>query len=423
MKYLIQVDPTDSQLAALHDITTKFLYMSGGYGSGKTYCLVLKMFQLMDANPGIPGGLLCPTMKMFKRDVLPTIRDICGANGIPFRYSAVAGELFFPATGTTVYVFHAEDHGLSIRGPNLGWALVNEASLCSWLSIKALFGRVRLKNAPVRQIFMSGTPEEFNWVYQFFVDATVQEMQTRRIIYASTRANRHLADDYVGMLEGSYDSIAKQQYVDGLFIPRTGNRFLHTFNRHRHVTDYAVRVLDAPVWVKVDFNVNPMVATLSSYVPDSRVPLRMFDEICISGADSYLLAKELKDRIGMNYKKAVLFPDPAGKARKTSAKDLISDIGILAGAGFEDIRFKSHIVVKDTYFAANNLLDKNMVAINPKCREFIADAEQVKLKDGAFEMEKKDPKRTHALDGFKNMADYMFPAVKSYSEVNERRIR
>lgn len=429
MKRNIIFDTTPAQLAAMHDIVSKFLYMSGGYGSGKTYCLVMKCFQMMDLNPGVPGALLAPTTKMFKRDVLPTFREIAGNHGITFRWSSASGELYFPETDSIIYVYHAEDDGDSIAGANVGWAAANEASLCSWLAVKALFGRVRVKRCKHPQIFMSGTPAEFNWVYKFFIEdpgipGRMDRFKGRRIIYSSSRANKHTADWYVDMLENSYDELARQQFVEGLFIPRTGNRFLHRFNRHKHVTDYAVRVMGAQTWVQVDFNVNPMVATIASYVPDSKVPLRIFDEIAIKGADTYELGNVLKERIGMDWRKAVLFPDPAGKARKTSARNLISDIGILEDQGFQDIRYKKHLSVKDCYFAANNLFDKNQVAVHPKCKELIADAEQVKLKEGAFEMEKqKDPQRTHALDGFKNMADYMFPAVKSYSEVVERRIR
>jgi hypothetical protein len=420
MKQSILVDPNYAQSQVLADTVSKFLYMSGGYGSGKTYALVLKLFQLMNLNPKVPGGLLCPNMKMFKRDVLPTIRQIAGESDIQFRYARQEAELYFPATESTVYVYHATDDGESIAGSNLGWALVNEASLCSWMAIKALMGRMRLRRTKVPQMFMSGTPEEFNWVYEFFIE---KPKEGRKIIYASSRDNPHTADWYVDMLDESYDEIARQQYVDGLFIPRAGNRFLHTFNRHKHVTDYAVRVIGAPVWVQVDFNVNPMVATIASYVPESKVKLRIFDEISMAGADTYSLCDMLKDKIGERWRGATIFPDPAGKARKTSAKDLISDIKIMQDAGFSDIRFKNQLSVKDCYFAANNLIDKGMVAVHPKCRELIADAEQVKVKDGAFEMDKANPRRTHALDGFKNMADYMFPVTKSYSEVSNKIIR
>lgn len=420
MKQRISVDLLPPQLECFGDLVSRFLYLSGGYGSGKTFMLVVKMLQLMDANRGLPGGLLGPNTKMIKRDVIPTIKNICGDNYVQFRHNKSEGELFFPATNSTVYIFHAEDDGESIAGPNLAWGVVNEASLCSWEAFRAFVGRIRLKGAPFPQIFASGTPEEFNWVYEFFIEKAQAD---RRIVYANSRKNPHVASWYINMLESSYDAIARQQYVDGLYVPRTGNRFLHTFNRHRHVSDHAVRVLGAQVWAMVDFNVNPMVATIASYVPDSRVKIRIFDEIAIPSADTYLLADTLADRIGSGWKNATIFPDPAGNQRKTSAQDLITDIQILKQKGFRDIRYKNQIVLKDTYFAANNLFDKTMVAVHPKCKELIADFEQVKVKDGAFEMDKAKPNRTHALDGFKNMADYMFPVAKSYSEITSKVIR
>lgn len=420
MRHNVLFDPSVAQAQFCTDYYTRFLYMSGGYGSGKTYALVMKMLILMDKNPGIPGGCLCPTTKSFKRDVLPTIRQICGESGIEFYWKSQAGELYFPATQSTVFVYHAEDNGASIAGANLGWFVINEASLCSWEAVKAAFARVRVKRVPFPQIAMSGTPAEFNWVYQYFVEDAKPD---RRIIFGSSKANKHTASWYVQMLEDSYDDIARQQYVDGLFIPRTGNRFLHKFNRHMHVTELATRVTGADVLVKVDFNVNPMVATLSSWIPRSKVPIRMFEEIRLSGADTYQLCGTLADVLGGGWERSIVFPDPAGNARKTSAKDLITDIKIMKDFGFTDLRFKNRPVLKEGYFSSNNLFDKNMVAIHPKCKGFIADAEQVKLKQGLFEMDKADPERTHGLDGFKNMAEMMFPVVKSYSEVVNRVIR
>lgn len=422
MKRGIKFHPLLGQAAAMNDVVSRFLYLSGGYGSGKTHCLVMKMFQLMDLNGSLPGGIVAPTTKMFQRDVLPTIRTVCAENGISFRWLSSAGELYFPATKTTVYVFHGQDDGDSIAGPNLAWMLINEASKCSWLTVKAAFARVRLKFAPCPQIFMSGTPEEFNWVYERLIENPIT---SSRMVYANTRDNVHTGDWYVQMLVDSFDAVARQQYVDGLYVPRTGNRFLHAFNRHQHVNDLAVRVNDAQVFVKIDFNVNPMAATLSCYVPWSRVKLRTFDEIKIAGADTYDLCAAIKEKVGPTWRKAKLFPDPAGVKTTTNARDMMSDIKILKQEGFpeENIHYKKQISVKDCYFAINNLFDKGAWAVHPKCKEFISDAEQVKVIDGAFKMDKTNLQRTHWLDGAKNMADYMFPVVKSYSEVTSRQIR
>lgn len=382
----------------------------------------MKMLKLMSLNWGLPGGLTSPTTKMLKRDVIPTFREIAAESGIQFRYKAQDGELHFPETNSIIYLYHGEDDGASIGGANLAFMGINEASRCSWNVAQAAFARVRIRTAPNPQVVMSGTPEEFNWVYKRFIE---NPMTNSRIIYGNTREAHHLGDWYVNMLMDSYDEVTLQQYLEGQYVPRTGNRFLHKFDRFKHMTEKAVRILDADIWVNVDFNVNPMAATLCSYVPDSRVPIRMFDEIKIAGADTYELANAIKDKIGTKWKEAYIFPDPAGTARKTSSRDLKSDIKILQEAGFQEdrIKYKKQVVLKDCYFAANNLFDKMRVAVHPKCKEFISDAEQVKVKDGAFEMIKSDVARTHWADGFKNMADYMFPVTKSYSEVASRRIR
>ena len=72
-----------------HDSMSPKVYLSAGFGAGKTYALVMKLFQLMNLNRGLPGGLLCPDLKMYKRDVLPTIRDISSASGIKYKYNKV----------------------------------------------------------------------------------------------------------------------------------------------------------------------------------------------------------------------------------------------------------------------------------------------------------------------------------------------
>lgn len=418
----IAFEPLVHQKQFMDDLQTKFLYMSGGYGSGKTYALCMKLLQLMSLNYGLPGGLTAPNTKMLKRDVIPTFREICGEHGIQFKYNKADGELHFPETKTVIYLYHGEDDGASIGGANLAFMGINEASRCSWNTAQAAFARVRLKNAPCPQIPMSGTPEEFNWVYKKLIE---NPMNGSRMIYGNSRDNFHTGDWYVDMLVDSYDEQARQQYVEGKYMPRTGNRFLHSFDRFKHMTEKAERVPGAEVWVCVDFNVHPMAATLISYVPASRVKLRVFDEIRIAGADTYELADAIKDKVGDKWKEAHLYPDPAGTARKTSSRDLQSDIKILGSEGFQvdHIHYKNKIVLKDTYHAANNLFDKMSVAVHPRCKEFVSDAEQCKLKEGAFEMFKGDLQRTHWLDGFKNMADYMFPVVKSYTEIANRRIR
>ena len=66
----IRYDRTDMpHQEEFHQAMDPKVYMSSGFGGGKTYSLVMKMFQLMHLNRGCPGGFLSPTYKMYKREI------------------------------------------------------------------------------------------------------------------------------------------------------------------------------------------------------------------------------------------------------------------------------------------------------------------------------------------------------------------
>ena len=177
------------------------VYLSAGYGAGKTYSLMMHLFILMMRNPGLPGGILCPSIKMFKRDILPTIEEICLDNRIPYRLHKTDLTFFFPLTQSRIYIFHAEDHGRSIKGPNLAFGLINEVTLCSKGSFNVFLSRIRMKKAKFKQLAMSGTPESFNWVYEYFIEEPRDDTD---VIFGNVRQNTYISDDYVQTLIDSY---------------------------------------------------------------------------------------------------------------------------------------------------------------------------------------------------------------------------
>jgi hypothetical protein len=402
------------------------VYLSTGYGGGKTYSLVMKGFELMNVNAGLPGGLLCPNFKMYKRDVLPTIRQICSSNRIPYKYNKSDFLWFFPDTQSSLYVFHAEDDGASIRGPNLAFGLINEVTLVSKEAYDAFLARIRLKMARRLQIAMSGTPEGFNWNYEYFVEVPRADTD---LIFGDARSNVHVASTYFKRLEDSYDPLMQEQYIAGKFVNLKGRRCAWAFDRFKHTRDDVEKIPGLPVLVSLDFNVAPMAATLWNRVPYGMDPrtghalgstLRAFDEICLESSDTYDLSEVLKEKTIGDH--VVIYPDPAGGARSTKSK--VTDLQILKLNGFENLRFKTQISVRDCLNALNNLLSKDHVVLNSKrCRQSIADLEQCSFKAGdSFEIDKSNSKRTHWLDGIKNMIDYEFP-IKGRGSFREERIR
>jgi len=410
----IAYEPFTYQVPFQNSLKSKVL-LSTGWGGGKTYSLIMKMFKLMDQNPGFPGGLLVPTLKMYKRDVLPTIREICRDNGIQPHYNKTDHIWNFKETKSTIYVFHSEDDGNSIKGPNLAWFIVNEITLCSKMAFLAAIGRIRIKDAKVRQIAASGSPEGFNWCYEYFIETPREDTD---LIFGDMRDNVHISDSYVGMLQESYDPLMQKQYIEGQYVNLSKKACAYAFDRKKHTAPDIDKVENYPVWVSLDFNVTPMAATLWNRVPftekhrkgwiEWRHELRAFDEICLESSNTYELAEVLKSKIELD-DEVIVYPDPTGIARSTQSRGL-SDIAILRNAGFKNVRYKPRISVRDCLNALNAKLAQDRIIINSKrCRNLIADLEQCVFRGGTFEIDKTNLKRSHWLDGMKNMIDYEFP--------------
>lgn len=397
----------------------EFLGLFTGYGGGKTHSLVMKMFELMSINRGLAGGLLCPTIKMYKRDVLPTMYEIAQSNDVLFRYNKSESSWIFPETGATVFVFHSEDDGASIRGPNLAWGAANEITLCSQMAWRAFLARVRHGKATRPQKIFSGTPEGFNWVYEDLVE---KQKKNTRIIFGSAVENPYLHGSYFDTLRDQYDPMMQKQYIDGQFVNLKGNRAAWAFDRKKHTRKGVTRIKELPVVVMLDFNVSPMAATLANVVKgvhpttgERMHKIRCFKSMRLEGSNTEAFCRALKAELWTEWDgqrklgEAEIYPDPAGNARTT--KSNYSDFDILRREGFTNLKYLTVISVKDALNSMNNLFSKDLIELDvDECRDTIADLEQCVLKDGdGFEIDKKNPKRTHWLDGMKNFALYEYP--------------
>lgn len=402
-----------------HASTKPKVFLSSGYGGGKSHALIMKMIKLSSINLGLPGGFLCPSLKMFKRDILPLFRQIGDENNFVVKWRPQDSELRIPELGTTLYIFHDEDNGDSIKGPNLAFFGINEVTLCSKESFLASIGRVRLKNAVLPQIAMSGTPEGLNsWAYDYFVETPRADTD---LIFGRSVDNIHVHESYFDSLKESYDELMQQTYIDGRFVNMNGNAALWAFNRQKHVKKNIEYDPMFPVWVSLDFNLSPMAATLWNRLPDIEggPKLRAFDEICLNSSNTDEVCAEIYRKLG--HKNVTIFPDPAGSAGSTKSRGR-SDIDILKMFGFEDIRYKRSILsVRDCLNAANNGLSKGWIEVSDKCKNFIADAERCTMKGTTID--KTESKRTHWLDGFKDMMEYEFPVKAKAGTWRQSKIR
>lgn len=400
------------------DRASKFLQLSGGFGSGKSHALVMKAFDLSGANKGIRGGMVVPSLAEYKKDILPLMEEILEENQIRYRYHKTDKWWKFPWSKAPMDVVTAERR---IRGPNWGWAVLNEVTLMEHNSYKETIGRVRVAATPYPQVASCGTPEgTAHWSYEVFVESP---MPKSRIIYGDTRDNVvNLGSDYVATLEASYDEIMLDAYLRGLHVNMNGNRFYYAYDPKYNDNLGIERIPGAEVHVSLDYNVSPMVATLwhvVNVVNARGVPLLnpngtpiqkalAFDSIVIEdGADTNLMCAAFT-AYGLEPHTTTIYPDPAGRARSTQGPP---DNKILQNNGWYKIRVKNVAPqFRKRQLAVNNLLAKKLVELHPiRCKPLKRDFEAVGQDKATFEKIKDNPKLTHASDGADYFIDIVFP--------------
>lgn len=417
------------------DIETFLLNLSSGYGGGKSYAAVMKVIQLSALNKDLPGGIVVPSISDYKKDFLPLMEEILDENRVKYDYHKTDKVWRFPWSKGKCYVATAER---KIKGPNWAYAVINEVGLIAWERYQDVMGRVRIKTAPNRQIASSGTPEgEDYWTYEKFVE---EPMPNSRIIYGDTRDNQqNLADGYVEQLEGTYDQFALESYVKGLFTNTGTNKFYYSYQASINDDESIRRKDNLTVHVSMDFNVDPMCATLWHIVPafDHRgIQIKdiwgnpmsycfAFDQIEIPGREDGAKTENMCNRLkekGCDGENTIIYPDPAGKARKTDGR---SDIVVLEEAGFKDIRYRSAAPrFRRRQLGHNNLLDKGFIKLNPKtCKGLKKDYQKVKQNTVDFSKIKDNPKLTHHSDGADYMLDWLFPLQGKKPESKNVRIR
>lgn len=383
------------------DMPNKLKLMVGGFGSGKTYIGALRMIAASFWNPQIPNMYISPSYRMAKRTIIPTIKNILDRANINYYENKTDHEIYIRNWNGVIW-FGSGDDPSSLKGPNLGVVGIDEPFLQKREVLDVALSRIRHPEATVREIFLTGTPEQLNWGYD--IAENVDNAYDIGVVTASTRDNMHLPDDYVPSMIQGYTEDMVAAYVDGQFRNFTQGRVYSQFSQEYNVTDRGA-MPSLPIIVGMDFNVSKMTAAIG-YRTASGV--HWFDEIVLRDSDTYQMSQRLQER----YPGVKIYPDPAGSARKSSS--VKSDHSILRANGFQVIAPKSHPPVRDRVNAMNALLrnadGRVRMTIDPTCTELIKDFSRVVWHNG--DIDKRDIERTHISDAAGYAVSYLYGITK-----------
>jgi hypothetical protein len=203
----------------------------------------------------------------------------------------------------------------------------------------------------------------------------------------------------------------RQEYEAG--FETFAGQVYYSFNRRETVKPCPYNST-LPIHIGMDFNVNPMSATVWQQHLDGDD--WQVDEIEIPTADTVIMSDEIIRRYGKagfdpskpDLSHITIYPDPAGAQRRTSAQGK-TDIGLLWEKGFVVRALASHPLVRDRVNIMNARFQsadqKRRSFVDPKCRRSIECLERQTYKEGTSE-----PDKDGGWDHMNDSSGYMFYA-------------
>lgn len=383
-----------------------------GVGGGKTFFGGKRGISLAMHNAPVPFMYVSPSYKQAKRTIIPTLEALL--DGRKLRYSYNKSDNKFVIRGgrggypATIWIGSGEDPK-SLKGSNLCAAGIDEPFIQAREVFLEILARVRDPRASLREIFLTGTPEDLNWGYDI-CEGEDRDNYDIKVIHASSRANLALPSSFLETLQSGYDDKMRDAYLDGKFVNMSRGRIYYGFERERNVL--SIPDPGGDLYLGLDFNVNPM-AGIIFFTKGNK--MHIMEEILLANSDTEEMVNEACRRYPGRIKTA--FPDPSGNSRKTSAPGGKTDFTIIKQSG---ITVKSRVKAptrRDRYNCANRRFQDNEtpLTIDPSCKKTIQGFEKL-THEGLKQMEE----LTHPTDAATYPVEYLFPIKQRIQQARLR---
>jgi hypothetical protein len=313
--------------------------------------------------------------------------------------------------GSTVSLKGADNYD-SLRGVGLDYLVIDEfASIDPAAFYETL--RPTLSDKGGHALFI-GTPAGLNWAHDLYNYADEYPDEWVSFQYTTLEGGNVSPEEIEAARRTLDERTFKQEYC--ATFENFSGRVFYAFDRAHNVQSSTDPVPNE-IHIGCDFNIDPISAVVAVR---RGANLHVIDEIRIFGSNSDELVTEIRTR----YPKSniIVYPDPAGAARKTSAGGR-TDHTILRNAGFRVLAPHSHNPVRDGVNAVNALLCSSSsirrLFIDPKCKYVIECLEKQTYKEGTS-IPDKNSGYDHMNDALRYMVDYLFPIRQPITEPETR---
>jgi phage terminase large subunit len=301
--------------------------ITSGLGGGKSF--VLRLGLLVDALR-YPGCMHCYASLSYQNmmdSAIPNFKNLLDSIGIVYKESKSQHSILV-GPNETPCLFRSQETHTNMRSVEFGSLRCDELAYWEREAYLVFLGRLRDTKGPMH-MRAATTPNGLNFFYELFkkdIEEKNKGYEKREMIRTSTRDNKHLPEDYIDLLESSYDTQMLEQELKGGFFA-SGTRTYYNFTRENNVRKCEFDP-SLPVVIGMDFNVNPMTAVVMQHHGDNT---HVFKEFWIENSNTEAMIDMIKNYFGGS-DGITIIPDSTGDNRKTNSSK--TDLALLREAGF-----------------------------------------------------------------------------------------
>lgn len=367
-----------------------------------------------------------PTFKQAKRVFWRRLKRAIPRDWIDGRPNE--SECFIPLKSGHIIRVVGLDSYDNLRGSGLFFVLIDEWADCPFQSweevIRPMLATCKYVVDGVQRYgghaLRIGTPKGFNHCYETYNLGQQGGQPDHKSWLYSTLDGGNVPAQEVEAARRNLDPRTFRQEYEASFENYSG-RIYYAFERRLSVKACPYDP-SLPLHVGMDFNVNPMSATVWQERPDGE--FWQVDELVIPTSDTGEMSRELIARYGQKdgISRITVYPDPAGVQRRSSAQGK-TDFTILKDYGLRVNAMTAHPPVRDRFNVVNGKFltadGKRHAFVDPKCRTSIKCYEQLTYKEGTSE-----PDKRLGLDHLPDATGYYFYTRFAYkpAKVTELRI-
>lgn len=362
----------------------RFRVVVAGRRSGKTY--LSRAAILREARfPNRKIWYVAPTYQMARQIMWDELLE-----AIPRRWiRKVNHSIFFiRLINGTVIELKGADKPDTLRGVGLHFVVLDEAQDMKrdvWTKVI----RPTLSATNGRALIV-GTPKGFNLLYELYIKGQKQELVDRGIWKSwrfATGESPFVPASELEQAMAELDPKTYRQEYDASFETMSG-RVYYPFDRKIHVGKYPFNPY-LPIWVGMDFNVDPMSAIILQPQPNGEI--WAVDEIVLPNSSTQEVCDHLDRKFWRWQSNIVIYPDPACSQRTASRGE--SNLDIFRERGFKRLKFRrKHPPVVDRINSVNARLlsadGRVRMRVNETCKQLIAAFEQTIYKPGSADVDK-----------------------------------